>query len=50
MERYVRNRGSSSVEELCQQFDVSISTVRRDIAELIRRRNVYKVYDGITAR
>ena len=50
MEKYVTAKGSASMEELCQQFDVSINTVRRDVVELIRRGTVEKVYGGVTAR
>ena len=37
MEKYITAQGSASMEELCNQFQVSINTVRRDVVELIRR-------------
>jgi len=48
MEQYILLSGTSSLEELCRHFHVSMSTVRRDIAELIRRDRIIKVYGGVT--
>ena len=39
MEQYVLDHGSSSLEELCQHFSVSMNTVRRDIADLTIERD-----------
>lgn len=50
MEQYVSQKGSASMEELCQHFQVSMNTVRRDVVELIRRGAVEKVYGGVCAR
>lgn len=36
-------------EELCRQFDVSLTTMRRDVEELIRLGKVEKVYGGVKA-
>jgi DeoR family myo-inositol catabolism operon transcriptional repressor len=48
MEQYILQTGTSSLEELCRHYRVSMSTIRRDIAELIRRNRVEKVYGGVT--
>ena len=37
MERYVLQRGAATMEELRVHFDISMNTVRRDVAELLRR-------------
>lgn len=50
MERYVLSRGSAAMDELAAHFDVSENTVRRDVAELIRRGAVQKVYGGVCAK
>jgi len=50
MEQYVAQKGSASMEELCQYFQVSMNTVRRDVVELIKRGAVDKVYGGVCAR
>ena len=47
MEQYILQSGATSIGELCRQFTVSISTIRRDVAELIRRNHVQKVYGGV---
>ena len=47
MEQYILKSGATSIGELCRQFTVSISTIRRDVAELIRRNHVQKVYGGV---
>lgn len=49
MEQYIAANGATSLEELSRHYDVSMSTIRRDIAELVRRRNFSKVYGGVTA-
>ncbi|MEN6338740.1 MAG: DeoR/GlpR family DNA-binding transcription regulator [Clostridiaceae bacterium] len=48
MEQYITKNGVSSLEELCRHYDVSMSTIRRDIAELVRRKNFSKVYGGVS--
>lgn len=48
MEQYILLSGTSSLEELCRHYHVSMSTVRRDITELIRRNRIIKVYGGVT--
>ncbi|MEA5048734.1 MAG: DeoR/GlpR family DNA-binding transcription regulator [Eubacteriales bacterium] len=47
MEQYISKNGVSSLEELCRHYNVSMSTIRRDIAELVRRKNFSKVYGGV---
>ena len=49
MEQYVLDQGTSSLEELCQHFDVSMNTVRRDLADLVQRGRLKKVYGGVSA-
>lgn len=47
MEQLVRERQNISMEDLCETFDVSINTIRADVAELVRRGTVRKVYGGV---
>ncbi len=47
IEEYIRKYGSVSLDDLCQQFDVSKNTIRRDIYELEARNIVKKVYGGV---
>ena len=49
MERYIASNGATSLAELCRHYDVSMSTVRRDIAELVRRKSFCKIYGGVAA-
>ena len=48
MEKAIREAGTLSMDELCRRFDVSMHTVRRDVAELENRGIVDKVYGGVT--
>ena len=48
MERYIRQNGTVSMEDLCSHFNISMNTVRRDIIELKKRGLVEKVYGGVT--
>lgn len=50
MERYIIQHGAATMEELRVQFDISMNTVRRDVAELLQRGTVTKVYGGVCAR
>lgn len=50
MERYVLQKGAATMEELRTHFDISMNTVRRDVAELLKRGMVEKVYGGVCAR
>ncbi len=50
MERFVCARGFVPMDELCGHFGVSMNTVRRDIAELLKRGAVEKVYGGVSAK
>ena len=47
MEKLIHQRQTVSMEELCALFDVSINTVRTDVAELVRRGSARKVYGGV---
>ncbi len=48
MENYILQRGTASLEDIAQNFGISINTVRRDIAELFDRGNIKKVYGGVS--
>lgn len=50
MEQYILGKENVSLEELSNQFDISVNTVRRDIAELLKRGNVRKVYGGVSSK
>lgn len=49
IEAYTVERGSATLLELAEAFDVSLNTIRRDIAELLKRGKIRKVYGGVTA-
>lgn len=50
MEQYILQCGAISLPALCKTFDVSMNTVRRDVAKLLARGTVQKVYGGVRAR
>lgn len=49
MEEYIAKHNVSSLEELCRHYNVSLSTIRRDVFELVRRKKFHKVYGGVMA-
>lgn len=49
MEGYILAHGSAAMDELRDAFGISMNTVRRDVAELVRRGGVEKVYGGVKA-
>lgn len=49
IEQYILGKENVSLEELSNQFDISMNTVRRDVAELVNRGNIRKVYGGVSS-
>ena len=49
VEAYISQVGSVSIQDLCDEFHVSINTIRRDIDTLVRSGRVKKVYGGVVA-
>ena len=49
MEAYIQRHGSATMEELRDTFSVSMNTVRRDVAELLKSGSIQKVYGGVRA-
>lgn len=47
MERFIRKNGVVSLETLGEHFNVSLNTIRRDIASLVERGVVEKVFGGV---
>lgn len=48
IEAYIIENKTATLEELCEKFDISKNTIRRDINELVSRGNIEKVYGGVT--
>lgn len=49
IERYILEQKSVSIDELCEKFQVSKNTIRRDINALAEKGVIEKVYGGVTA-
>lgn len=49
MEQHIAQRGSATMEELCDAFGVSMNTVRRDVGLMTARGTAEKVYGGVRA-
>ena len=49
MEQYILGKETVSLDDLCSQFDISMNTVRRDVAELLGRGNIRKGYGGVSS-
>lgn len=47
IEQYIFEKKNASLDLLCQEFQVSKNTIRRDLEELSRRGNIRKVYGGV---
>lgn len=50
IEKYVKENESATIDELSNEFNISINTVRRDINELEQRGTIEKVYGGVRAK
>lgn len=49
MEALITQRQSVTMEELCEQFNISMNTARADVAYLVRSGAVEKIYGGVRA-
>lgn len=49
MEALILTKGTVSLYELSDHFDVSLNTVRRDVADLMERGRIRKVYGGVSS-
>lgn len=49
LEKFILDNKTASLDSLCQRFDVSKNTLRRDIDALCERGNIKKVYGGVVA-
>jgi len=50
MEEFIREKKSVSLDELCEVFNVSKNTVRRDVAEICSRSDIQKIYGGVSVQ
>ncbi|WP_025722174.1 DeoR/GlpR family DNA-binding transcription regulator [Paenibacillus polymyxa] len=49
IEEYVHSHKNVTLDELCQKFDVSKNTIRRDISQIVRKGSIEKVYGGVAS-
>lgn len=49
LEQYILDKKSVSLDALCEKFDVSKNTLRRDIDTLVKKGTIDKVYGGVIA-
>ncbi len=47
MEQYVMEKENVSMEELCTEFGISMNTARLDVAQLVNKGSIKKVYGGV---
>lgn len=47
MQIYIMKKNKVSLEELCEKFEISLSTLRRDLKKLSSRGSIQKVYGGV---
>ena len=48
VENYIINHKTVSIDKLCEVFDVSKNTIRRDLSVLVEKGTIKKVYGGVT--
>ena len=49
IESYVAEKKSVSLDKLCELFEISKTTLRRDVDQLVQRGSIEKVYGGVIA-
>ncbi len=50
MEALIEKKRAVTMQELCQEYNVSMNTVRADVAALVKNGTVEKVYGGVRAK
>lgn len=50
MESYIHQHEAVSIDELRDRFSVSLTTVRRDVAAMLKNDSIEKVYGGVRSR
>lgn len=50
LEKYILGKRSVTIDDICQTYQVSKNTARRDLDELVARGTVAKVYGGVRAK
>ncbi len=48
MQKYIESNGSVSLDELCDVFQISKNTTRRDIEEILKTGTIKKIYGGVS--
>lgn len=48
VENYIINHKTVSLDKLCEVFNVSKNTIRRDLSVLVKKGSIKKVYGGVT--
>ncbi|AQY51892.1 IolR protein [Listeria weihenstephanensis FSL R9-0317] len=48
VEEFIQEKGTASLDELCEHFNVSKNTIRRDINKILENGTIQKVYGGVT--
>jgi DeoR family myo-inositol catabolism operon transcriptional repressor len=49
VKQYIYTHKTVTWEELCEEFNVSKNTIRRDVDELVTNGLVKKIYGGVTS-
>lgn len=49
MEQYILENDTVSMEDLCARFNISMNTTRMDVASLVKKGTVKKIYGGVCA-
>lgn len=47
MQLYIMEKSKVSLDELCEKFEISLSTLRRDLNKLADRGSIRKIYGGV---
>ena len=47
MQLFINEKQKVSLDELCEKFEISLSTLRRDLQKLSDRGSVHKIYGGV---
>lgn len=47
LEKYIFDKNHATIPELCEEFGVSVNTIRRDLKALLERGSVKTVYGGV---
>lgn len=50
IEQYILENQTVTLDQICEEFHISMSTLRRDLGDLLQNNSIHKIYGGVTTQ